>query len=230
MTLQDLKNEWEDTKEFHRHINELFKSLVNEYPILKEHRDFVEANVYGFGERSFYWLWKILLDDLSDSPNLLEIGVFRGQILSLWRILKPDANIFGVSPLDNSGGLWDSDYEEDIRNIHNNFRLRQPIIFKGLSQDINIIQEVQNKWYNVVYIDGGHDYETVMNDLINYASQVKTGGYLVIDDANCDMNMEFGYFQGIQSVTDAKIKYMSTTDEKWEFIGSVVHLAIYKKS
>lgn len=228
MNLTDLKNSWVDEPEYHKDVHERLIWLVNGIPALKAHRDWVEQNIFGFGERSFHYLWKLLLAELPENPNLLEIGIFRGQTISLWKMLRPDSKVFGVSPLDSTGGHWDSDYEADVRRIHDQFGLDNPIIFKGLSGGKEIIWAAQERMYDLVYLDGGHSYEVVANDFLNYAPLVKVGGYLVIDDCNCEMHMPFGFFQGIEDVTDAKLAWLAT-NPPFEFCCSVVHISVFKR-
>ncbi len=77
-------------------------------------------------------------------------------------------------------------------------------------------------------MDGGHLRRHIDNDLKHYAPLVEQSGYLVIDDAACHMKMPWGYFQGIQEVTDGVLDYMKEHPE-WEFMFNVVHLCIYKR-
>lgn len=222
---------FQDTPEFHHNLNVSFENSVNDRPQLKAHRDYVQNKIHGFGERSFWWLWKLIMDELPDNTKLLEIGIFKGATVSLWRILKPDAYIFGVTPMDGTGLEWkDDDYYQHIKNIHNDFNQEMPVIFHGLSEDKKIIEEAKAYApYGVVYIDGGHDRHHIDNDLEYYAPLVKQGGYLVIDDAACDMHQPFGYFQGITSVTDGVLDYMKENGDKWEFVINVVHLRVYQR-
>lgn len=229
MNLQSLKETWIDTPEYHQKIHESFIDNVNADEVLKSSRDFVEQNVFGFGERSFWWLWKLICDELPPNANLLEIGVFRAATLSLWKLLKPKANIYGITPLDSSGGVWESDYAADIELIHKKFDLETPTIFKGRSDNDNIIKAASGLLYDVVYIDGDHSYGGCYGDLINYASLVKHGGYLVIDDCNTEMSMPFGFFQGIEDVYKAKAEWWLKNKDQWEFICSVVHISVYKR-
>lgn len=230
MTLETLKSDWQDTEQYHKEIHQSFVALVNADPELKAHRDYVEQNIWGFGERSFWWLWYIVFKEFEGkSPSVLEIGVFRGATLSLCKMLNPNARVFGITPLNTSGGVWESDYEADIAKIHEEFELAPPFIYKGRSDDAEIIETVSNFLYDCIYIDGGHSREDIDNDLLYYAPLVKRGGFLVIDDACCDMHMPFGYFQGIQPVTDGLLAYMEENGDKWEFIFNVVHLRIYKR-
>jgi hypothetical protein len=229
MNLIELKQSWQDTPEYHKDVHERFIQLVNGVPVLKEHRDYVETNIWGFGERSFWWLWKLILADVPVKPLLLEVGVFRAATLSLWKLLNPYAIVTGITPLDSSGGVWESNYADDIKKIHDDFNLPEPHILKGRSDNPKIITSASSFLYDVIYIDGDHSFNGCYFDLVNYAPLVKHGGYLVIDDACCDMKMEFGFFQGIADVTDATLKYISENNDQWEFICNVVHLRVYKR-
>ena len=82
-----------------------FARLTDTVPCLKEHRDWVEENRWGFGERAFHYAWWLLLADLGhrfSSVRALEIGVHSGQLVSLWgvigRALEIDVGITAMSP------------------------------------------------------------------------------------------------------------------------------------
>lgn len=230
MNLETLKSEWQDTSQYHKYIHELFCQLVDKDQELKEHRDWVENAIWGFGERSFWWMWMVLVAELSDSPTMIEIGVFRGATLSLWKMLKPGAHVFGITPLDTSGGMWESDYAADVKQIHDKFKLEQPFIYKGRSDNAEIINTVSNFKYDTVYVDGDHTYNGALFDLNTYAPLVKVGGYLVIDDAACRTSQPFGYFQGIKEVCDALADWEKTEMAKnFEFQFNVVHIMVYKR-
>ena len=88
MNLEQVQQVWKDEPDTHAFINDSFKGLVNATPELKEYRDWIEANIFGFGERSFIWMWKILIDEMPVNFNFLEVGVFRGQILGAVRLIS----------------------------------------------------------------------------------------------------------------------------------------------
>lgn len=224
MTLQELKYNYQDSEAFHQTINEYFSEMV--MGDLDAHRTFVEHG-YGFGERAFWWLWKLICDEHPLGFSFLEIGVYKGATLSLIKLLRPDATVHGVSPLTSEGGYTDSDYRKDVNDIHEHFGLDKPNIIQGLSTEKWVIDAVNDlgKW-DIIYVDGGHDYETVLSDLKNYSPMVKVGGYLVMDDANCDRNLPWGYFRGHQSVTDAKLAFDWSN---FEFVASVVHISVWRR-
>lgn len=230
MNLKELQASWKDEESYHKEIHDSFCELVKNDEVLNRHRTWVRENFFGFGEDSFHWFWKLLCDELPKGFTFLEIGVFRSQILSLIKLLRSDARVFGITPLDTSGDVWKSNYAEDIARIHNEFKLSPPHIFKGSSDDIKIVEAATNFLYDVVYVDGNHSHEGALFDLNTYSPVVKSGGYLVIDDAACRTKQPFGYFQGIDTVCAALEDWEKTELAKsFEFQFNVVHLMIYKR-
>lgn len=235
-TLKDAQESWKDTPESHKEINEDFVQLVNSDPDLKAHRDFVEQNIFGFGERSFHWMWKLLIDEMPKSFTFLEIGVLKGQTLSLIELLAKQQNKkvkrYGVTPLSTEGGVWESDYKKDIEFIHDKFGLEKNYtILNGLSEDPEIIKKASKLKLDILYIDGGHEERHITNDIDNYAPLIKVGGYMVIDDCCNSFSMPFGYFQGIEAVSrvvDGRLP-PKAPNEYFEFIFSVVHNRIYRR-
>lgn len=225
-SIKEVQSIWQDTPETHKLINETFTDLVNADPKLKAYRDWIEEKVFGFGERSFLWLWKLLLDEIPN-PEFLEIGVFRGQILGLIRMLSPKASITGITPLDSTDGHWESDYAADIKLLHSTFKLKQPKIIKGLSTDEEVLTEAGKKEYDIIYIDGGHSYEVARDDVYRYSSFVKVGGYLIIDDAGNKFNMPDGYFKGIEPVSKAVDELLP--NEYYEEIFNVMHNRVFRR-
>jgi len=52
---------------------------------------------------------------------------------------------------------------------------------------------------------------------------------LVVDDCNNDLNFPpQGFFTGIQTVTDAKLKWLETQTD-FEFTASCVHISIFRR-
>ena len=100
---------YENTASCNDFIWQLFTDKTNEIKFLKKHREYVEANNLGFGDRAFHYMWYLLLSKLFEnktSPNLLEIGVYKGQVISLWEIIAQklghDINIHAISPFSGN--------------------------------------------------------------------------------------------------------------------------------
>ena len=83
-----------------------FATQTNALPFLKSHRDYTENHQLGLGDRAFHYLWFLLLLDLAErvgNPRLLEIGVYKGQVISLWALIASQlhlkAEVSAISPL-----------------------------------------------------------------------------------------------------------------------------------
>jgi len=75
-------------------------------PLLAAHRKHVEQHQLGFGDPAFHQLWHLLLaasHQRFGAFDALEIGVFKGQVTSLWALLATThgyvARIHAVTPL-----------------------------------------------------------------------------------------------------------------------------------
>lgn len=108
-TFQDFINAYQNTEKHNDDLWELFRDKVNNTPFLKQHRDDIELRWAGFGDRSFHYLWFIIIQELSKLDkeiHCLEIGIFKGQVISLWALiaheLKTPIKITGISPLDGN--------------------------------------------------------------------------------------------------------------------------------
>ena len=96
---------------------EEFTHNTDTIPWLKAHRDHVEANNLGFGDRAFHYHWYLILQHLHrlhpDRPlEALEIGVYKGQVISLWGLISKKLDfpleVTAVSPLEGNftPGIW----------------------------------------------------------------------------------------------------------------------------
>ena len=103
---------------------------------------------------------------------------------------------FGLTPLSNVGDKYSiykkGDYSKDISFLFHKLSLTLDniSIIKGLSTD-NIVKEAAKKEgpFDAIYIDGGHDYDTVINDIDFSDLILKPGGLLIMDDASYLLNL-----------------------------------------
>jgi hypothetical protein len=235
-TLAEVQQRWKNDIETQKQLNEGFVAKTNAIDQLNEHRTWVETNIFGFGERAFPWLWHLVVQELPKNFTFLEIGVFKGQTLSLVKLLADmqgkKVKRYGVTPLSSEGGVWESNYRKDIETIHDQFKLTKDYtLLEGLSEDPAIIERAKKLKLDVLYIDGGHEERHITNDIEQYSGLVKPGGFMVIDDCCNSFAMPWGYFQGIEAVTrvvDSKLPPVTPSDQ-WEFVFSVVHNRVYRK-
>jgi hypothetical protein len=209
---------------------------TNKITYLKELRDWVEVNKYGFGDRPLYYMWYLLLKDL-DNIKLAEIGVYKGQTLALWALigkkLKKNFNVYGISPLTNTKDPFHEyeavDYKTAVEKLHNEFKLKQPTLIKYYSQDKKAIEAIKKiKPIDVLYIDGAHTYSEVVGDILNYIPFVKEGGLVVMDDASCLMPNITHWFKGLEQVSWA-VEDTLAKNRKFEEVMTVGHNRVFRK-
>jgi hypothetical protein len=163
---------------------------------LKEHRRYFSHEQRGFGEDAFHVMWSLLVDRFKP-VNFLEIGVYRGQVLSLVGLLQRDHAIpghnTGIGPFERIGDAASvtayghcADWLEDIQTNIAHFDLSQPQLVKALSTDPAAIETIQSTPWDMIYIDGNHDYEVVIEDWKNCAANIRPGGVIVLDDSSLD--------------------------------------------
>lgn len=169
----------------------------------------------GFGELAFCWQWQILVDAMKPDFKFLEIGVYKGRTLGIVQLLtqqtgKP-CEIYGLTPLSNIGDKYsryaDEPYGPAISGNLVKMGAREPLdiqLIEGLSTDAAAMTTAANQGpYDIIYIDGGHDYEVVCHDIATFVPLLKSGGYLVMDDASLLLENPYGQFLGHNDVCNA---------------------------
>ena len=76
-----------------------FTAQTWETPSLAAHRHHVEKHQLGYGDPAFHYMWFLLLQAAAKNfskVRCLEIGVFKGQVISLWSLIARDLGL----PLD----------------------------------------------------------------------------------------------------------------------------------
>ncbi len=158
---------------------------------LREHRAWFEQRGRGFGEKAFHTMWFLLFQEFQPD-RFLEIGVFRGQTLSLAALLarhfERDCLVQGISPFSPAGDSVSRyrrgvDFYEDTLDNFAHFSLPTPKLVRAYSTDPLAHESVAGSRWSCIYIDGNHDYEVARQDWNLCAAHVQPGGIIVLDDA-----------------------------------------------
>lgn len=199
---------------------------------LRRHRAYFKKNKRGFGEDAFHAAWLYIFKKYSP-VNCLEIGVYRGQIISLWALisqnLNSNSNIWGLTPLiaetDSVSEYAELEYLQDIENNFSEFQLSKPQIIRGLSTDQDSISRMKKTAWDLIYIDGGHDFDVVLSDYQNAKSCARQNAIICFDDSSLYFSTE-GAFKGhpgpSRVVTEYALKEMS-------YLFTVGHLNFFQK-
>ncbi len=230
----DMINNLSNRKEIYLYFHHYYWNIAPKW--LKEHREYFKMDFRGFGEDAFHALWYKLFSEYKPK-NILEIGVFRGQTLSLFSLLSLklnlSSNIYGISPFTNVGdsvSYYPSSiqYYDDVIKNFNNFNLPLPKLLKGYSNDKNIIESLENKNFDLIYIDGNHEYEAVKDDFFTYSRFLSTNGLIVLDDSSLFTNYVAPFYASAGHFGPSKVA-LEIPKEIFKEIISAGHLRVFKK-
>lgn len=158
---------------------------------LRCHREYFTQNGRGFGEDAFHAMWFLIFREFRPK-NFLEIGVFRGQSLSLAALLarehKLDCLVQGISPFSAAGDAVSKyqrnvDYHDDTLKNFACFNLPAPSLLKAYSTDPAAAKLIASRAWDIIYIDGCHDYEVAKQDWDLCSNNLSPCGLIVLDDA-----------------------------------------------
>ena len=186
------------------------KIKITKESILKVNH--VMSNMEG---KTFHNHYHILYDicNMFNKKNItyLEIGAFAGGSASL---VSMNENVNKVYSIDIGHPI---NKEIPIRNV-NNFKHKncEYEYIHGDSKSVDIIKYVHKTIpsIDILFIDGDHSYNAVIEDFENYKDFVNQGGYIVFDD----------YIDPVHSpdVVYAVNKIANSLDkEEYEIIGSL---------
>jgi SAM-dependent methyltransferase len=200
-------------------------------------------NIGGFSQDPWYPMWDILIKEL-DIENFLDLGVHVGQFSILPALLshryQKEIAIHMVSPFNGTGdkysGYEQKDYikvfEDAVTDLMDCVAKHIFYPHVGLSQNTNIKNELAGMQFDMMYIDGSHDYEVVKQDIAFYVLQLlKPGGIVIFDDAN--FYIPYGRppweRQGYRDVVRAVTEMMDGNSE-FEFLFNLTHNKIFRRN
>jgi len=239
-TLNEAFADFKHERDVFGHIYGAFAQSVEHTPDLIRHRHHIESNGLGFGDRAFHWLWKLLVDAMPRTFSFLEIGVYKGQVISLIGMLalkqNKRAHISGVTPLDPAGdkyGKYETlEYAEVIDALQAWSGVpvgRKAHLIEGFSTDADAKRQCRGAApFHMVYIDGCHDYNVVANDIITYGELIADHGYLIMDDASSELDMPDGIWRGHPDVGRA-VREIVEPDQNFHERLAIGHLRVWQK-
>lgn len=171
---------------------------------LRDHRRYFSESGRGFGASAFHVAWYDVLRKYRPK-HLLEIGVYRGQVISLWQLIADkvglEVDVSGISPLDSSGDQVSNypklDYKKDIEKNFKYFGLTSPKIIASKSTHADAVRHIKSRKWDLIYLDGNHDFDVVLSDYQLAVENLNRDGILCLDDSSLFLSYPIlGNFKG----------------------------------
>ncbi len=136
------------------------------------------------------WYRYVNLDKFKDRPiRYLEIGVFYGaNLISVAKTYAshPESKLYAVDPWQDYADY--PEYKNEITSIYDIFL--KNIEAEGVKEKIQVIRDFshtilptfENEFFDIIYIDGNHEPEYVLEDAVLAFRKLKQGGILIFDD------------------------------------------------
>jgi predicted O-methyltransferase YrrM len=136
------------------------------------------------------WFSIININNYKDRPiNYLEIGTFYGaNILSVANSygLHNDSKLYCIDPWEDYEDYPEyknkqhSIYDSFMNNVEKSGQAHKITINRGYSN--NIVPKLEDDFFDIIYIDGNHEPEYVLEDAVLSFRKLKVGGILIFDD------------------------------------------------
>lgn len=136
------------------------------------------------------WYSIIPTSEYNNKPiKYLEIGAFYGaNIISVSKsyCLHSESKLYCVDPWEDYNDYpeykekQENTYNTFINNINNSGEKDKIIIKRGYSNEE--IPRFEDNFFDIIYIDGNHEPEYVLEDAILAFRKLKEGGIMIFDD------------------------------------------------
>jgi cephalosporin hydroxylase len=167
--------------------------------------------------QTFHHHYYILYDIASTYPidyevKYVEIGCYAGGSTCLM-LQRPNTRVISIdlgTPIDENVVLTNVNKLNKLNNSYN--------YIKGNSQThemVSRLKELINE-IDILFIDGDHSYQGVINDFLLYEGLVKVGGYVVFDDYNDS--------QHSPEVKTAVDDMIPTIVDRYEIVGTLPNI------
>jgi len=180
LSIKEVSSRFKNLNEIYKYFHQYYWHASPDW--LTDHRNYFSEESRGFGEDAFHAAWYLFLKEFQPK-NLLEIGIYRGQVISLWNLIGEkenlDMSISGISPFSDAGDEYTTymgqiDYYEDVLLNFREFNLPVPNLHRSLKENGIIVMDDSALFSNYtppIYSFAGHPGPS------RVADQIESFGY-----------------------------------------------------
>ena len=130
---------------------------------------------------------------LPDNPKILEIGVEAGHLSKkLMKVFEP-SELHLLDPWEwnpSNGKIYQQSHMNGVPTAHSSVHMqieierlfakeiRDRVVFTHRGYSSDLVDNFQDGYFDFIYIDGCHLYESVKEDLYNYLPKLQINGVL----------------------------------------------------
>ena len=116
--------------------------------------------------------------------KIAEIGVYQGRGTSIWNTILINEGIdYEYKAIDHFNGS--SEHDKTLKYYDIALKNLKPILnrIEVIKNDsVSESKKYDNGYFDIVYIDASHEYESVIKDIKHWLPKVKKGGIICGDD------------------------------------------------
>lgn len=169
--------------------------------------------------RHFHILYS--LRDLIDKPyaTYCEIGTFNGGSFCLMMQNPKPMKLISIDPLHLSRTAKPILMENIQKFNKYNY---DTVVTEKFSTDPNVIEYLKNTKtsIDILFIDGDHSFNAVVNDFKLYEQYVESGGFIVFDDY-----LDAQHSPQVRPAVDSIVQMIKHMNMPYEVIGSLPNIA-----
>ena len=141
-------------------------------------------------------MYDIAIENIPENGKFLEIGCFLGKstnylCTNLINAGREDVTVYALDTFQGSSehGFLDkmtdkngSFYETTKQNLQFFIGRNQCHLIESRSDNQETIDRFEDKTFDVIMVDGAHEYDAVLEDIENWWPKLKDGGIMLLDD------------------------------------------------
>jgi predicted O-methyltransferase YrrM len=182
--------------------------------------------------------YDIIVDQINSDGKIVEIGSFLGRsthylATSLYNAGKENVKIYAVDTFEGSSEHVNLKLPKDFSSIFREnleFFIEKRIVIpcQGRSDDPKILERFEEATIDFIMVDGAHEYEPVMSDIINWWPKLKPEGVMFGDDYEL-ASVEQAVKKSLSTTLAPGLSVNSSSEQTWFTSKNIENVKVFQK-